>query len=120
MRHRTHVIARDKRSSEHGPHAEMGAILTDRHPVADLQHIRVVPVTWAGGGTPCHLLFHDRHDAPGNVDATLVIVLRETVEARMDVRGRPPQVANRGRPEPGLVASPLTDAEHDRSTGTVE
>ena len=43
--HLRQVIAQDKRSGHHAPHAEMGAVLIHAHAVAYLKHIGIIPVS---------------------------------------------------------------------------
>src|SRR5207247_7693170 len=91
------------------PEAEMGPRLGGgQAPVADLEHVRVVPVAGAGVGMEVGLEVDDVHHPhpPPALPA---------VPAVLDVAGAAPEVAHPLRPEPGPGAPPLADAEHDRA-----
>jgi hypothetical protein len=51
--HRAQIVARDERRRQHAPQREVGAILDGGHPVANLEHVGIVPVPGAGERTQC-------------------------------------------------------------------
>src|SRR5207248_11308490 len=74
-------------------------------PVAELQHVGVVPVARAGNAGVAGVRVDDRlHPGP----------------VRADVPGGTPEVAHARGPVPRLVLAPLADAVHDRAVGRGE
>ena len=97
------VGAGDQRRGHLGPEAELRAVLGGgQRAVADLQHVRVVPVPGPGVGGQAHVAVEDRQHAG---------------VAGVDVAGGAPAVADAGPPGPHAVLAPVAQAVQDRPAG---
>src|SRR5208337_1613448 len=103
-RHGAHVVAGQQRRGEDGPEAHVGAVFVGGHAaVADLQHVRIVPVSGAG-------VFRDRGLRIDNFHHALVGVV--------DIAGGAPQIAADERsPLPHVGAAVLAEAVDDGAIG---
>ena len=73
------VVARQQRSSKHGPHAHVRTVLIESEfPIADLQHIGIVPMPWSG-------ILREARLSPADQ--------RNAIEAWADVAGSAPKIA---------------------------
>src|SRR5579864_1435570 len=98
----------------------MGAVLFVGHsPVADFEHVRIVPVAGSGVGIQSRLLVENCQHAVGAATAILPFLLASP--SVIDVVGSPPQIsADFLAPKPRLSLSPFADAEHNGSPGSIE
>ena len=114
VRHGANVVAKDQRRSHHAPHREVRTVLIDRHAVAHLEHVGVVPVTRTGiaaqSGVVVEILHHGAGFPVARED-------RGVGERKADVACRTPHVADLPRPGPRLAVTPLAHGEKDRAPG---
>src|SRR5690348_4587944 len=98
----------------------MGAVLRVSHaPVADLQHVGVVPVARAGSGIERFVLIYDVQHAVRTATPTRPLVMTGPVV--LDIASGAPQVAaDFLAPQPRLPAAPLADAQHNRSPASIQ
>src|SRR5580704_16607906 len=115
--HVTQIIARDQRGSKDSPQADVGAIFGIGHaPVADLQHIGIVPMAGPGKAVETVLQIDDVYDAVRT--AVAIWPFDPAFPPVLDIASCAPQIAaGVFAPEPGFMGAPLADAEHDRTAG---
>src|SRR5437868_15324544 len=89
----------------------MRAILSRRHSaVADLQHVRIVPVARTGMRFQSILKIE-------NMDHTHAAPVTFAVPTILNVASRAPEISNVAGPQPRLCRSPLANTKHDRPAG---
>src|SRR5581483_11968899 len=96
------VGAGDQGGGHLGPEGELGLLLGGAHAVADLEHVRVVPVSGSGVGGQAHVAVEDgEHAGVGGVD----------------VAGGAPGVADVRAPGPYVLLAPAAQGEQDGAAG---
>src|SRR5439155_24284319 len=108
--HVPQIISCDQWRGQNRPQAEMGTVLRRGHPtITDLEHVRIIPMSWAGVGLQTNLLVQNRHHAVGATATVLPLLL--AAPAVLDVASRAPQVATGFlAPQPRLRLAPLANA----------
>ncbi len=98
------VVAGEQGRAQHGPETHVGPVLRPIHAaVADLQHVRIVPVAGAGEGAETGLLEAD----PGHRGVVICDV----------ASGAPGVAADRGTPAPNGLPAAVGEREHNRTAG---
>src|SRR5438477_1181361 len=106
IRHRAEVVSGHERRCEHRPHREVrAALVSSQLAVANLQHVRVIPVVRPSERMELGLTIEDREDAR---------------PVGLNVPARAPEMTELTGPFPRPRTSPLADRQDDRPPGGTE
>jgi len=112
--HIAQIITRKKRGGKDRPQAEVRPVFVRGHaPFADLQHVRIIPVSRSRVTLQSILQVEDVEHAKPMLFFRLPLVADVT-------RGAPEVPAHRLAPEPGLGGTPLANAQHYRPARGIE